>query len=291
LARAYFKRWWQALRLHQWAKNTLIFVPLIASHEIANFEKLKATVIAFVAFGMCASATYIWNDLLDLASDRLHPKKRNRPFASGELSVASGIACSAFLIVASLAAAVLLLSVMFAAVMLFYVAVTLVYSLYLKKKLMVDVIVLGALYALRVFIGGVAADVVISPWLLAFSIFFFLSLAFVKRYADLANMAPHDTARLGGRGYFAQDLDLVRVMGPLAGYMADVSSTHVRDLYSAPEWLWMVCLCLLYWISRVWFLAHRGHMPDDPVIFALKDRISQLVGLATVVFIILASVT
>jgi 4-hydroxybenzoate polyprenyltransferase len=211
--------------------------------------------------------------------------------------VAAGIVCSIVLMGASLAMALALLSPEFAAVLVLYVAITVAYSLYLKRKLMVDVIVLGVLYALRVFIGGVAVDVAISPWLLAFSIFFFLSLAFVKRYADLAHMAPDATEKLGGRGYFAQDLDLVRVLGPLAGYMSVmvlalyVSSPHVRDLYASPEWLWMVCLTLLYWISRIWFLAHRGQMPDDPVLFALKDGISQLVGLATGAFVLLATVT
>jgi 4-hydroxybenzoate polyprenyltransferase len=296
LARADFEKWGRALRLHQWAKNTLIFVPLIVSHQITNTEKMRATVVAFVAFGLTASATYIWNDLSDLDSDRRHPTKRNRPFASGQISVVNGVWVSILLITFSFATSVLLLPIRFASALLVYILITVIYSLYLKKKLMVDVIVLGALFALRVFIGAIAAEVVISPWLLAFSLFFFLSLAFVKRYSDLSTMSPEATEKLGGRGYFAQDLDLVRVMGPLAGYMAVmvmalyVNSPNVLELYSAPEWLWMVCVCLLYWISRVWFLAHRGHMSDDPVLFALKDRVSQLVGLATLAFVLLATV-
>lgn len=289
--------WRRALRIHQWAKNALVFVPLAASHEVLDPGKLNATIVAFIVFGMVASATYVWNDLLDLESDRQHPAKRNRPFASGELSPAAGMICSILLMVSGLAIALLALPKEFAAVMVAYVAITLAYSLYLKKKLMVDVIVLGSLYALRVFSGGVAAGVEISPWLLAFSIFFFLSLAFVKRYSDLASMPADNTRKLGGRGYFSQDLDLIRVLGPLAGYMAVmvlalyVNSPQVVSLYSSPEWLWMMCLCMLYWISRVWFLAHRGQMPEDPVIFALTDWISLLAGFVTVIFILLATAT
>lgn len=294
---SYLGRWRRALRIHQWAKNALVFVPLLASHELMDTEKIKACVIAFLAFGLCASATYVWNDLLDLETDRAHPTKRSRPFASGELSPEAGLVVSTVLMVSGFALALYFLPLKFAAILALYVAITLSYSLYLKRKLMIDVIVLGSLYALRVFGGGVATGLPISPWLLAFSVFFFLSLAFVKRYVDLDHLPRDGTAKIGGRGYIAQDIDLVRVLGPLSGYVAVmviglyVNSPQVAGLYSSPEWLWLACLCVLYWISRVWFLAHRGHMPEDPVVFALTDRISQLTGVATIAFVALAAVS
>ena len=291
-----WRTWLRAWRVHQWAKNMLVFVPLFASHQIFNVAKLTTVVLAFVALSLCASATYIWNDLLDLPSDRLHPTKKNRPFASGQIPLSAGVTVSAILLLAGLSISILILGWKTTTPILLYIAATVLYSTFLKRKLLVDVITLAGLFALRIFIGAAASAVEISSWLLAFSIFFFLSLAFVKRYSDLALMPPTNNEKLSGRGYYPQDLDLIRVMGPLAGYMAVlvmalyVNSPAVIELYSRPEWLWLVCLCLLYWISRVWFLAHRGQMPDDPVTFALKDKISHLAGMVIVGAVIMASV-
>jgi 4-hydroxybenzoate polyprenyltransferase len=291
-----WRTWLRAWRIHQWAKNLLVFVPLIASHQIFDVAKLTTVFLAFVALSLCASATYIWNDLLDLPSDRLHPTKKNRPFASGKIPIPAGVVVSAALLLIGLLISIVFLNWNTTLSILLYIAVTVTYSTYLKRKLLVDVITLAGLFALRILVGAAAGMIFISSWLLVFSVFFFLSLAFVKRYSDLALLPPTKTEKMSGRGYYPQDLDLIRVMGPLAGYMAVlvmalyVNSPAVIELYSRPEWLWLVCLCLLYWISRVWFLAHRGQMPEDPVTFALKDKISHLAGVVMLGAVIMASI-
>lgn len=291
-----FKDWARAVRLHQWSKNVLIFVPLAASHQILQLDKLTSAVIAFIAFNLCVSATYIWNDLHDLEADRAHPTKRHRPFASRRIAVNTGMWASVVLMATGLAISITLLPILATMAILAYIAATTIYSAYLKRKLMIDVVALGLLFTLRIFIGGAATGIAISPWLFAFSVFFFLSLAFVKRYTDLAQMPPGASEKLGGRGYYAQDLDLIRVMGPTSGFISAlivalyVNAPAVSGLYARPEFLWMLCPLLLYWIARVWFLAHRGEMNDDPVSFALKDRISWLTGLMVVAVVAAAAV-
>lgn len=289
------RTWIRALRLHQWAKNLLIFVPLFAAHRFMEPGLLVTALVAFVAFGMCASAVYVFNDLTDLAADRRHPRKRMRPFASGRLTTNQGIAAALPLCVGGLTLAIALVSSSFAGVLLLYMAITTAYSLYLKRILLVDVLVLAGLYSMRLFAGAVATGIVLSPWLLAFSTFLFFSLALVKRYAELIYMESIGREPDFGRAYVTGDKDLLRGLGTAAGVSAVlvlalyVNSEIVAGLYDRPALLWLVCPPLLYWISRMWLAAHRGDMHDDPIVFTIKDRASYLVGLLVLVIVVLST--
>lgn len=281
-ARGGLKAWLKAIRLHQWLKNLLVFVPLFASHRFLEFSAIVPTLTAFVAFGLCASGVYVLNDLLDLASDRAHPRKRKRPFAAGSLPLLHGIAVAPLLTLAGFALA-LSVSRVFAGVLLGYYAMTLAYSLRLKRVVMVDVVLLAALYTIRIIGGAVAIGAGLSFWLLAFSMFLFLSLAMLKRYTELATMLASGQGKASGRGYTVDDLPLIQSLGASGGYCAVlvfalyINSPESLELYSRPQVLWLICPMLLYWISRVWVQAHRGLMDDDPVIFAVTDRVSQAV--------------
>ena len=278
LSRGLFK----ALRPHQWAKNILLLVPLVTSHKLFEWPLLVYALTAFVTFSVSASAVYILNDLVDLQADRRHRSKRFRPFASGRVSIPAGGATAAALLVLGVGGS-LLLPPVFTGLLLFYLVLTTAYSFSLKRKPMVDVICLATLYSLRIFAGGAAVSVTISPWLLAFSMFFFLSLAFAKRYTEL-ELAQEADGNLANRGYLAPDLDLIRTMGPASGLLSVlvfclyINSPDVRALYHRPELLWLACPFLLYWISRLWLFACRGFLEDDPVLFALRDRNSYLTG-------------
>jgi 4-hydroxybenzoate polyprenyltransferase len=294
-SKPHLRDWLSALRIHQWTKNLLIFVPLIASHQIFDFNKLTSAAIAFIAFSLCVSATYMWNDIADLETDRQHPTKRNRAFASGRISITAGARVSLGLLATGLLISVATLPAAATLAILGYIAATLLYSALLKRQLVVDVVTLTLLLSLRVFIGGIVTSVEISPWLFAFSTFFFLSLAFVKRFVDLSRMPPGQHQELGGRGYIAQDIGLVSSMGSSSGLISVlilalyITSPGVVELYSTPEILWFMCPALLYWIARVWFLAHRGEMADDPVSFALTDTVSQWVAVLALISVVAAS--
>jgi 4-hydroxybenzoate polyprenyltransferase len=271
----------RALRPHQWAKNLLLIVPLILSHrpvETADFAWIAA---AFLAFSLAASFVYVTNDLLDLPSDRKHPTKRNRPFASGRVPIVHGLILAACLIVPSLTLAAAL-SPMFLGLLLLYTVTCLVYSLRIKRFAILDVLCLSGLYTLRLFAGGVVTGIALSAWLLAFSMFLFLSLAFAKRYVELAGAGQGKA--LHGRGYGPLDLDMVRILGPLSGYLSVlVICLYIKDtapfsLYGHPELLWGMAPILLYWVTRLWFIAQRGELDSDPVLFALRDRASLVCG-------------
>lgn len=276
------KTWLKAIRLHQWLKNLLVFVPLFASHRFLEVGAVVPTLSAFLAFGLCASGVYVLNDLLDLTSDRLHPRKRKRPFAAGSLPLLHGLMAAPLLTLAGfvLAAAV---SWAFAGILLGYYAMTLAYSLRLKRVVMVDVVLLAGLYTIRIIGGAVAIDAALSFWLLAFSMFLFLSLAMLKRYTELAIMLASGQGKAIGRGYSVDDLPLIQSMGAASGYCAVlvfalyINSPDSLELYRRPQVLWLICPMLLYWISRAWVKAHRGAMDDDPVVFAVTDRASQIV--------------
>lgn len=279
-ARAAFK----ALRPHQWVKNALIAVPLVLAHKVLDPERLVSVLVAIVAFSACASSVYLLNDLADLKSDRRHPTKRRRPFASGALPLAYGPPLIAGLISFAFGASALLLPAQFVALLGLYFVLNLLYSGWLKRKPIVDIMLLAGMYALRVLAGGLAVDVPVSEWLLAFSLFFFLSLAFVKRYAELQRLSNQQEEAAVGRGYRASDINLLGSMGVSSGYLAVlvlalyVNSEHVRSLYVDATPLWLVCGLLLFWISRIWFWASRGDLLEDPVVFALTDRMSLIVG-------------
>ncbi|CAE6754528.1 UbiA family prenyltransferase [Nitrospira defluvii] len=266
----------KALRVHQWAKNVLVFVPVIASHQLTNGRLLLQAGLAFFSFSLCASSVYIVNDCLDLESDRRHPRKRNRPFASGSLSIPFGLALAA----ACLLGGVLLafaLPRLFLLVLVGYLALTTGYSFYLKQFVLLDVIVLAQLYTVRVYGGGAATGVPPSHWLLTFSLFLFLSLALVKRFTELRLMSQAEGKGLHGRGYWVTDLEHISSIGTASGLLAVlvlalyISSKEVLLLYTHADVLWLVCPVMLYWISRVWMLAYRNRMDDDPVVFAVKD--------------------
>lgn len=285
----------RAMRPHQWAKNVLLAVPLVTAHRIMDFEAVWSVVLAMIAFSLIASGTYILNDLFDLRADRLHPHKCKRPFASGRLSIKTGIVMSAVLVSAGGAIAALTMSGTFIAYMALYVAVTIGYSLVFKAWMLLDVFVLAGFYTLRIMAGAAAIPVEVSPWLLAFSLFFFLSLAFAKRYAELSARDESEEGRLPGRRYERADMDIVRVIGPTNGYLAVlvftlyIYSPEVRELYSRPDILWWTCPILIYWVTRVWFLANRRELHHDPVVFALTDAQSYFVGSLLAIVLILAT--
>jgi 4-hydroxybenzoate polyprenyltransferase/phosphoserine phosphatase len=272
----------RALRMHQWAKNVLVFLPLLAGHTY-DAESIGRTILAFLCFCMAASSAYIINDLLDLPGDRAHPRKRNRPFASGAIPVAHGPPMAALLLAAAVGGS-LLLPIWFFAVLTLYVSATLAYSLVLKRKLLIDVITLGALYTVRVLGGVAAVGVEQSPWLLMFSLFLFLCLAVVKRCSELVARREAGGVETLGRGYRVEDLNVLLGLAAAAGYGAVlvvalyISSPEVQLLYSHPQALWLICPMLLYWVSRVAVLSNRGVLHDDPVVFALTDRVSWAVG-------------
>lgn len=290
--RVTLRDWARALRLHQWLKNLLLFVPLFAAHRYTELPLVLDALLAFLCFSLCSSSVYILNDLLDLGDDRRHPGKRSRPFASGRLSIHAGLAVLPLFLVAAFALALWQLPLAFAGVLATYYGLTLAYSLSLKRHMVVDVITLAALYTLRVIAGTVALGLSLSFWLLAFSMFIFLSLALVKRYAELFDArAEGRLEKVRGRGYFHDDLEMVAALGAAAGYMAVmVLALYINDenttrLYRRPEVIWLACPLLLAWVSRVWMLAHRGRMHEDPVIFAVQDRLSLAIGaLIAIVF-------
>ncbi|MCW0459168.1 Protoheme IX farnesyltransferase [Xanthomonas sacchari] len=276
------RAWLKALRLHQWLKNLLVFVPLLTAHRFLEGESVLQSVIAMVAFGLCASGVYVLNDLLDLTPDRQHPRKRKRPFAAGRLPLLQGLFAAPALTVAGLALS-LACNLHFTLVLLAYYVMTLAYSLRLKRIVMIDVVLLAALYTVRIIGGAVAIDLELSFWLLAFSMFIFLSLALLKRYTELHAMLGSGKTKASGRAYSVEDLVLLQSMGAAAGYIAVmvmalyINSPESVQLYRHPKLLWLICPVLLYWVSRVWIVAHRGDMHDDPIVFAATDRVSQVV--------------
>lgn len=286
--------WVKALRLHQWLKNLLVLVPLFTSHRFLDPAALLDTLIAFVAFDLCASGVYVLNDLLDLTADRQHPRKRNRPFAAGTLPISQGLVVAPLVTIAGLGLAYSWLGPKFALVLGAYYAMTLGYSLKLKRLVMVDVVLLAALYTVRIIGGTVAIGSGLSFWLLAFSMFIFLSLALLKRYTELASVLADGKGKASGRGYDITDLPLIQSLGAAAGYMGVlvlalyINSPESLALYHEPRLLWLLCPALLYWISRMWVIAHRGAMHDDPVVHAVTDRVSQLVVLLCAVVVLLA---
>jgi 4-hydroxybenzoate polyprenyltransferase len=282
----------KALRPHQWTKNLLVFVPALLAHSTQP-EVWTRALWAFAAFCLCASSVYLINDLVDLDADRAHPSKRERPFASGTLPPRLGLWLAPVLLAAAFAVA-LPLPRAFAAVLGMYYLATLSYSLLLKRLVLVDVLLLAGLYTVRLIAGGAAYQVPLSQWLLAFALFLFLSLAFVKRYSEVQQIRREGASEAKGRGYRAGDLEQLSAFGSAAGYLSVlvlalyVHSEDVRRLYEHPARLWMMLPLLLFWISRVWLLAHRGELHEDPIVFALRDWPSYLVALGAAATILLA---
>ena len=301
------KAWLKAIRLHQWAKNILIFLPLLLAHAW-NFGLVAGSLVAFLSFGLCASATYIVNDLLDLEADRKHLKKRRRPFASGDLSAIKGVTVVALFLASSLTLALalpaivtwidparaLLIPMQFVMWLGIYAVTTSAYSFSLKRMVLVDVIVLSGLYTIRIIAGSAATGIPISPWLAAFSIFFFLSLAFVKRFAELESLRLRGAAPANGRGYLISDIEQLRSFGSASGYVSVfvltlyISGLNAEPLYSHTARLWLLLPVLLLWISRLWLLASRGELDEDPVVYAITDKRSLLLGVLVVLIVLSA---
>ncbi len=296
------KAWLKAIRLHQWAKNTLIFLPLLLAHAWHSAAADGSAVLAFLSFGFCASATYIVNDLLDLDADRRHATKHRRPFAAGNLSAIAGVGAVVALLLAALALALTIPHVAppgtrpegFLAWLSIYAVATTTYSFALKRVVLVDVIVLSGLYTIRIIAGSAATAVPVSTWLAGFSIFFFLSLAFVKRFSELEGLRQRDTQPAAhSRGYRLSDVEQLRALGTSAGYASVVvltlyiSALDTR-LYHHPARLWLLIPVLLLWVSQLWLLASRGELHDDPMVHAITDRRSVLLGVLVLAIIVLA---
>lgn len=274
--------WRRVFRFHQWLKNLLLFVPLLAAHRLTETDSLTQLIVAFISFSLCASAVYITNDLLDLESDRQHPRKKYRPFASGLVPISYGVILAPACGMVSLALAVYV-GEYFLAWIFTYFALTFSYSAMLKKLILIDCLTLAALYTIRIVAGAAAVSVPLSFWLLAFSTFIFLSLAFVKRYAELQVYTLEHKDKVHGRGYYVTDASLIQTLGITAGYAAVLvlalylQGETVTTLYHTPEFIWGSVPLMLFWISWIWLMAHRGLMNDDPLVFAVKDKASWAV--------------
>lgn len=292
--------WLRAIRIHQWAKNILVFVPMLLAHQMLDARALLATALAFLCFGLCASATYIVNDLSDLDSDRNHRTKRCRPFAAGLLSIASGAVAAVGMTASGLLLAALL-PVNFQIALSVYIATTLFYSFRLKRVASLDVVVLAGLYTLRIVAGAIAAAVLLSFWLLAFSLFMFLCLAIVKRVAELLELDRDDdneiaaATRAQGREYSTADLPVLQTLGACSGYVSVlvlalyINSPEVLLMYRTPQLLWLIAPLMLLWVTRLWIVTSRGYMNDDPIVFAIKDPETWLTGTVVGVIILLAA--
>ena len=285
----------RAIRLHQWVKNLLVFVPVITSHRVLEPRIVAQAVLAFLAFGLAASAGYVANDLADVSADRKHKVKRDRPFAAGSLPVAAGFVLIPILL--SLAFLIgAFLPHLFSLTLAAYFVTSFLYSMSWKKIPLVDVTVLASLYTARIIGGGAATNVPISPWLLDLSGFLFLSLAMAKRFRELRNLQQRGESQPARRGYVASDMDPIGVLGPALGFGAVVIAAiyiHSPDslqLYRHPAWLFPIIPLLTYWISRVWLLVYRGTLDEDPVVFAMKDVPSYVVAVLILIVLTISTV-
>jgi 4-hydroxybenzoate polyprenyltransferase/phosphoserine phosphatase len=289
-----FTVWARVLRLHQWLKNGLLLVPLLAAHQLTDGAAWLSLFWAFFAFSLCASSVYIANDLLDLESDRQHPRKCNRPFASGALPVHKGALLAPILFLLSCGVGAYV-GPDFLQWLLIYFVLTCIYSVKLKQLVLVDCMTLAILYTLRIVAGAAAIGSVVSFWLLAFSVFLFLSLAFIKRFAELQVQLLQGKDKAHGRGYFTDDAPLIQMLGIASGFMSVLvlalylNSPEVQLLYAQPEWVWGNVPVMVFWVSWLWLRAHRGEMHDDPLIFAVKDKASLVSGVFFASFLLLGS--
>ncbi len=279
--------WLRLLRVHQWVKNLLIFFPLLTAHRLTDWPTLGLAGIGFLAFSLAASGTYLINDLFDLQADRAHPGKCRRPFACGQLNPALGLLTSIPLFIAALAA-VSMLPAGARLLLAGYILLTVSYSLWLKRLLVIDVLLLVCFYLLRIFFGGVATGISISVWLLAFSMFFFLALALVKRLTELRALerAAGERWETSDRGYYPSDVQLLGSLAASSAYLSVVllalyiNSPEAHLLYRQTQFLWPLCLIIIYWLSRMILIANRDQLHDDPIVFAVHDRASWITGVA-----------
>ena len=281
-----FGLWLKALRPHQWLKNLLIFVPLLAAHELINIAVLLNGFLAFVFFALCASSVYLLNDILDIEDDRHHTVKRHRPFAAGTLPIKAGITAIPLLLLSSFVGSLMFMPWRFSLVLGIYYLLTLAYSFILKRVSAADIITLSLLYTIRILAGVYACSLVPTFWMLAFSMFIFLSLALVKRYSELREARlDGNNEKTKGRGYYPADLEMISSLGAASGYLSVmVLALYIQDqstvaMYRHPQIIWAACPILLFWITRLWLLTNRGEIHEDPVIFAVTDKVSLVWGL------------
>ncbi len=287
----------RAMRPHHWLKNGLVFVPILLNHDVFDVAALGHGLVAFISFSLIASSIYLLNDIVDVEADRRHPTKCKRPLAAGEISKAQAYAAVPGLMIGAFALSALLPRPdLFLLALGAYLALALAYLFFLKRKLLVDVLGLAALHTLRILAGNAAAAITLSSWLLAFSMFLFLSLALVKRYAELRITQDQSGLKKAGRGYQAEDIEALSQLGMASGCTCAlimalyVDSAAVKELYRHPEIIWLICPIILYQMARVWFLARRGQMPDDPLVFMIRDWRSQLMGALVLAIMVAASV-
>lgn len=287
--------WLLAMRAHQWVKNILLFAPLLLSGHLPSSETIVSVLFGFIAFSLIASATYIFNDLLDLDSDRDHPTKRNRPFAAGRLPILQGLKVSLSLLLVTLVATLMFMPPLFAAAAFAYLLLTAGYSAGLKRCGPIDVVVLSCLFTVRILAGMAFVSEPISLWFLTFAIFFFLGLALIKRHAELSVAAGRGRSELSHRGYRVADLPIVASTGAASSlgsllifvtYL--INEKFPQEIYQEPIWLWLITPILLAWTLRAWFITIRGEMHDDPIVFALKDRLSWALAFVSLFLITLA---
>jgi 4-hydroxybenzoate polyprenyltransferase/phosphoserine phosphatase len=284
-----------AFRIHQWSKNLLVFVPIITSHRLGERSVLLSGLVAFFSFSLFCSGVYLLNDIADLEADRRHTSKRLRALASGELSIVSAAVWAAALLPAGLVLG-LFCGPLFVTYLAIYGMSSLAYSIWFKRVVMLDVVVLACLYSLRLLAGGAATGIGCSEWLLAFSVFFFFGLAMIKRYSELREAVAVEGERQSGRGYFRSDLEPIASFGVSSGLLSVLvivlygMSPEVRILYHRPTILLLLCPLFLYWITRIWFKAHRGEVPEDPVVFAVTDRTSYIAGILAALVLYAATI-
>ncbi len=277
------KTYLKAIRIHQWVKNSLLFIPLIASHKNIDFPIIQTGLLAFLFFSLCASHVYLFNDVLDIRNDRNHRSKKHRAVAAGLIPSHIALALSFTLLLIAIVGSFAFLPFRFGLSVFGYYVLTLSYSVILKRIEILDIVTLAALYTMRIIAGTYAFSVSLTFWMLAFSMFIFLSLSLVKRYAELYQQRINgENKKVTGRGYYPSDLEIISAMGTASGYLSVmVLALYIQDdvtisLYSHPKMIWFACPILLYWISRIWILTHRGEMNEDPVVFAIKDKISWI---------------
>ncbi len=286
----------RAMRVRHWVKNLLVFVPVFTGHEINNPSLLRAGALAFAVFCLAASGAYLYNDLRDLEADRLHRAKRHRPLAAGSFCVSNARILIPILWLLSLGIASVTLPPMFTVVLAIYIVVSSLYSLVLKQLVLFDVVLLTSMYCLRIVAGGIATGLFMSSWLLALSMFFFMSLAILKRYAELRESAVNGGVALANRGYIPEDAEILRVVGPVSGYLSVfllalyINSDQARTLYESPALLWFAAPLLIYWITRLWLLTHRGVVKEDAVLFASRDPVTYVVAGLVAVVVYIANV-